>query len=322
MVVDVHTHVIPEPVVALARGKQLFGVEERDGSLVHPEGFRAPLDDDFVDAEVILARMDEGEIDVSVLSLSPTLFFYDQPTEDAVAFAHTVNRAIADLVAKSERFLGLAQLPMQDPAAAVRELQHAVDELGLCGALIGTDVAGTPLDSEAFLPVLHAAQRLEVPLVLHPHFVGPKVGLEPFYFTNTIGNPLATTIAAARLVHSGVLRRLPTLKVVLVHGGGYLPYQLGRLDHAFSVRAEPREAIAEPPSHYMGRFWIDTLTHGDRALEFLAGLVGPDRLLLGTDLPYDMAERLPLARLKRVGLNRDALGENALRLFDRLGPPR
>jgi len=316
-VVDVHAHVIPEPVVALARAKHLFAVEQRDGSLVHPEGFRAPLHDDFLDADVILARMDEGEIDVSILSLSPTLFFYDQPREDAVAFAHTANRAVAGLVANSDRLLGLAHLPMQDPAAAVRELQRAVEELGLCGALIGTNVDGTPLDSEPFLPILRAAERLGVPLVLHPYFVGPKVGLEPFYFTNTIGNPLDTTIAAARLVHSGVLRRLTTLKIVLVHGGGYQPYQLGRFDHAFRVRPEPRKAITEPPSHYIRRFWIDTLTHSDRALEFLAGLIGSDRVLVGTDLPYDMAERQPLARLGRVGLNGDALGDNARRLFDR-----
>jgi aminocarboxymuconate-semialdehyde decarboxylase len=313
--VDIHAHVIPEPIIALARARRLFGVEQRDGTLFHPEGFRAPLGDDFFDADVILARMDEAEIDVSILSLSPTLFFYGQPASDAVAFARTANAAIASLVARSERLLGLAHLPMQDPAAAVRELQRAVEDLGFCGALIGTSVDQTPLDAEHVLPVLEAAERLRVPLILHPYFVGPKPGLEPFYFTNTIGNPLDTTIAAARLVHSGVLGRLPGLNVILVHGGGYLPYQLGRFDHAFRARPETRELIAEPPGRYIRRFWIDTLTHSDPALEFLAKLVGSDRLLVGSDLPYDMADRYPLARLRRVGLDGNALGSNAQKLF-------
>lgn len=293
----------------------LFGVRKQDGWLVHPEGFRAPLTADFHDRAAILERMDRSEIDASVLSLSPTMFFYDRDADEAVAFAQAANDALAEFVAGEERLLGIAHLPLQDPEAAAEELDRAVGKLGLRGALIGTNAGRVSLDDDALAPVLSAAERLGAPLVLHPYFVGPKPGLEPFYLTNSIGNPLDTCIAAARLIHAGTLDRYPALELVLVHGGGFLPYQLGRLDHAFGVRAEARTAIGRPPSDYLRRFWVDTLTHSDAALTFLAELVGADRLLLGTDLPYDMADARPVERARRVGLDVRAMGAGALDLF-------
>lgn len=314
--VDVHTHVIPDALVREARTPGgLFGVREEGGGLVHPEGYRAPLDVDFHDAGAILARMDASGIDVSVLSLSPTMFFYDQTPADAAGFARLANDAIAELAAQDERLLAVAQLPLQDPVAAAAELERAVGELGMRGALIGTNVGARSLDEPDFEPVFATAQRLGVPVELHPYFTGPKPRLEPFYFTNTVGNPLDTCIAAARLIHAGTFDRFPELRLVLAHGGGYLPYQLGRLDHAWQVRPEPHERIPNPPSSYLRRFWIDTLTHSDEALTFLAGLIGADRLLVGTDLPYDMADARPLERLRRVGLDAGALGASALELF-------
>jgi aminocarboxymuconate-semialdehyde decarboxylase len=153
--------------------------------------------------------------------------------------------------------------------------------------------------------------------MLHPYYVGAKPGLEDFYFTNSLGNPLDTTIAAARLIHSGALDRHAALKLVLVHAGGFLPYQLGRLDHAFAVRSEPRARIARPPSSYLRRFWLDTITHGDPALRFLASVIGTDRLVLGTDLPFDTADGAPLQRLERCGLDAHALGATAAALLGR-----
>ena len=314
--VDVHTHVIPLAILREARGAHgIFGVRERDGRFVHPEGFTAPLTDDFYESEAILARMDGMGIGVSVLSLSPTMFFYEQPAAEAIGFARLANDAIAELAAEDDKLRAIAQLPMQAPDAAAAELERAVLELGMCGALIGTNVGSRSLDEAAFDPVFASAERLGVPIELHPYFTGPKPRLEPFYFTNTIGNPLDTCVAAARLIHAGTLDRFPELRLVLVHGGGYLPYQLGRLDKAWSVRAEPRSAIVQPPSTYLRRFWIDTLTHSEVALRFLSQLIGTDRLLVGTDLPYDMADASPLEAIRSVGLDPDVPGATALGLF-------
>ncbi len=315
-IIDMHTHVIPPGIIAETRSAGgVFGVHERSGEMVHPEGFRAPLTPDFYDPEAILSRMDHKRIDGSIVSLSPTMFFYDEDPAEAVEFSMLANDAMAELVQGVPRLLGLAHLPLQDPDSAARELQRSVNQGGLRGALIGTNVDDKALDDAGLDPLFGAASELGVPLILHPYFVGPKPRLEPYFMTNTIGNPLDTCIAAARLIHTGVLDRWPELKIVLVHGAGYLPYQLGRLDHAYEVRPENKASLPSPPSSYIRRFWSDTLTHSDDSLRFLRDQIGVDRLLIGTDLPYDMADADPVDRLERIGQDPAVLGANAAMLF-------
>jgi aminocarboxymuconate-semialdehyde decarboxylase len=302
-VVDVHTHFLPEFLLAEAATRGVFGVRAEDGWIVHPQGFRYPAAAEFLDADAKLAQMDAKRIDVSVLSSAPTLFFYDEPADDATEFARRSNDALAGLVEDRPRLRALASLPLQDPEAAAAELRRAVTELGMLGAQIGTSCGPTPLSSPQLEPVLAAAEALDVPLMLHPYYVGAKPGLEDFYLVNSVGNPLDTCVAAVRLIHSGALDRFGGLRVALVHGGGFLPFQLGRFDHAHAVRPEPKVAIERAPSSYLDRFWMDTITHADAALAFLRDLVGPERLFIGTDLPFDMADEEPVERLERLGLD-------------------
>ena len=314
--VDLHTHFLPRFFVDEAGAGKVFGVRVVDGLVIHPQGFRYPVYPTFVDVEAKLAEMDAAGIDVSVLSSAPTLFFYDAPAAEAVAFARRSNDALAEMAGASARLAGLATLPLQDPEAAAAELERAVGDLGLLGAHIGTNCGMVALDDPSLAPVLAAAERLDVPLMLHPYYVGPKPGLEDYYLVNSMGNPLDTSVAAVRLISSGALDRFPGLRVALVHAGGFLPYQVGRFDHAFDVRPEARVAIDRPPSTYLDRFWIDTITHSDEALEFLAGRIGPDRLYIGTDQPFDMADVAPLERLRRVGVDVDATGGAAAALLN------
>jgi aminocarboxymuconate-semialdehyde decarboxylase len=186
------------------------------------------------------------------------------------------------------RFAGLATLPMQDPAAAASELCRAVTELGMCGAQIGPHVEGAPLDDQPMRPVLRAAADLGVPLVLHPYYVGSSPGLDDFYLTNLQGNPWQTALCASRLILSGTLDELVDLELVLVHGGGHLPYQIGRLDHGHRVRPEAHRP-AQAPSGYLRRFHYDSLTHSTESTRWLIERVGADRVMFGTDIPFDMA---------------------------------
>jgi len=314
--VDLHTHFLPQFFVDEAAAGGVFGVRAGGGFVTHPEGFRYPIAPAFVDMAAKLAEMDAAGIDVAVLSGAPTLFFYDAPADEAADFARRSNDALAGVAGQSERLAGLAALPLQDPDAAAAELERAVGELGLLGAHIGTNCGRLPLDDPRMEPVLAAAERLDVPLMLHPYYVGAKPGLEDFYLVNSMGNPLDTSVAAVRLIHSGALDRFPGLRVALVHAGGFLPYQLGRFDHAFAVRAEARVAIDRPPSSYLARFWMDTITHGDEALRFLAERIGPDRLYIGTDQPFDMADAAPVERLGRVGIDVDATAGAAAALLN------
>jgi aminocarboxymuconate-semialdehyde decarboxylase len=243
------------------------------------------------------------------------MFLYDEPAADAVQFAERANDALAEFVAGEDRLHAFAGLPLQDGERAAVELERTVRELGFVGAQIGTNCGPKTIDAPELDPVLAAAESLGVPLMLHPYYTGPKPMLEDYYFTNSIGNPLDTCTAAARLIHSGALDRYPDLRVILVHAGGFMPYQLGRLDHSFAVRPEPRVAIDQPPSSYLGRFWFDSITHSDASLEFLVSFVGTERIVLGTDLPFDMGDPVPLDRIRRVGVDPDELGATAAALL-------
>jgi aminocarboxymuconate-semialdehyde decarboxylase len=324
LTVDVHTHFIPLDVIAAAwRGDGFDGIRaERSGGmeyLIHRQGFRYPVPTEFYDPEARLDSMEERGIDHAVLSIAPQLFMYWVNGQEAAGFCRAANDALAAFAAGSAgRITAVATLPLQDPPAAVAELRRAVSELGMRGAEIGPDADGTPLDDPALRPVLTAAADLGAPLIVHPYYVAPGPGLEDFYLTNLVGNPLATTVCAARLIFSGVLDELTTLRLVLLHGGGYLPYQIGRLDHGYRVRPETR-GCAHPPSAYLTRFWFDTVTHAPGPLRFLAGSVGADHVVYGTDFPFDMAAGPLGEQLAGTGLDGTDLeliaGRNAAALF-------
>ena len=324
LTIDVHTHFVPFDVIAAAtRGAGFDGLRaERSGGtewLVHRQGFRWPVPPVFYDLEARLASMDERGISHAVLSIAPQLFMYWVEPGEAAAFCRAVNDDLAAFAAGSAgRISAVATLPLQDPAAAAAELRRAVTDLGMRGAEIGPGADGSPLDGPALRPVLATAADLRVPLIVHPYYVASSPGLEDFYLTNLIGNPLATTVCAARLIFSGVLDELAALRVVLMHGGGYLPYQIGRLDHGHRVRPEAR-GCAHPPSAYLDRFWFDTVTHAPRPLRFLADTVGADHVVYGTDFPFDMAAGPLHDQLAGTSLSADETeliaGRNATALF-------
>jgi aminocarboxymuconate-semialdehyde decarboxylase len=327
-VIDAHAHVIPPALVdAMRDGLAPDGIRlEQQGNqtwVVHQQGYRYPLLDDFHDVATRLETMDRHGIDAAVLSVAPPLFLYWIDPAAGAEAARLVNDAVARMVEKApDRFVGLATLPLQNPAASVAELRRCVRTHGFRGAQIGPHAEGVPLDDERLRPVLAAAAELAVPLVVHPYYVGSSPGLDDFYLTNLQGNPWQTAVSASRLILSGTLDALPGLDVVLVHGGGHLPYQMGRLDHGYRVRPEAR-GCAHPPSHYARRFHYDTLTHNPAAARWLIEQVGTDRVVLGTDIPFDMGGGSLDAQLAGVDLTADAKAEiayaNVERLFGKIG---
>jgi aminocarboxymuconate-semialdehyde decarboxylase len=212
---------------------------------------------------------------------------------------------------------------MQAPKQAADELRHAVTVLGMRGAQIGSNIAGRNLDDPEFEPVWAAAAELDAFILVHPNNVAGAERLSSYYLTNLIGNPLDTTIAGACLVFSGVLERYPSLKVCLAHGGGFLPYQAGRLVHGWHVRAEPKKKLGRPPTDSLKRFYFDTMVHSQEALEFLVGSAGAERVLLGSDYPFDMGmtDAVLTVRALQVGAAEQSaiLGETAHAM---VGPAR
>jgi len=292
---DIHTHVLTEETIGLIRREApkvapRMTAIDADSFLLEIAGtpYR-PFPRGGFDIERRFADMDAAEVDVQVLSATPQSYLYDQEPSLAATCAGLQNDQIAKLTAAHpDRFLGIATLPMQAPELAAAELRRAVRTLGFRGAMIGSNVMGRNLDHPELEPLWTAADGLDALLLIHPVNVGAAERLRSYYLNNLIGNPLDTTIAAACLVFGGVLERHPGLKVCLVHGGGFVPYQAGRWAHGWQVRPEPKVNLKQSPQPWIERFYYDTILHSTKNLEFLIGSAGPKRVLLGSDYPYDM----------------------------------
>lgn len=306
MRIDVHVHAIPAEFLDWVRCHPEKAQAELvcDSSipgghrLCHRQGYSYPVVDSFWHNDARWEQLSAAGIQAAVLSPAPSLFYYWLDREQASEIARRVNDGMAATVAEDSRCLaGLATLPMVDPVAAAEELHRAVRELGLRGALIGTDVEGISLTDSRFSPVWQVAEELKTVLFLHPYYVGHKERLGAYYLTNLLGNPWSTTLAAAELTLSGFLDNYSHLRLVLAHGGGFLPYQIGRMNHGYIVRPETSARARHSPEEYLRRYYYDSIIFHPKALAFLLELVGADRVLLGSDFPFDMADWPPWSSL-------------------------
>jgi aminocarboxymuconate-semialdehyde decarboxylase len=306
MRIDLHSHVIPRSIIdAIAAEPSAFAARaEGTGAqrrMVHDQGYAYPLFEEFSDPAAKLEAMDRKGIDVSVISPAPPMFYYWADADLALKVAGLVNDGVADMVAHDPaRLRGMASVPMQHPDAAVAELERVVRDYGFKAVEIGTSIEGAQLSQDRFRPVLRRAAELGVFVFAHPYYVGSKTGLESYYLTNLIGNPLDTATCVANLMFSGALDELPELKILLAHGGGFTPYQIGRLVHGHKVRSETHAHSASDPKALLRRFYFDSLVFEPQALRYLIDLVGADRIAIGTDAPFDMADENPVATLDAV----------------------
>jgi aminocarboxymuconate-semialdehyde decarboxylase len=326
VIIDVHSHFLsPAAVEEARRAPERYGVrvDEVEGAIRLRLGEEPPLRPLLPALHDLAAHAAFGRAQGLTGALVGPLMDiagYHLPAAQGRAWSRLVNESLADaLRALPPTFAGLATVPLQDPALAGEELRHAVRDLGLRGAMIDTHVQGRALADAALHPFWRQAAELGVPVMLHPFVLERVERFGAHYLHNLVGYPFETTLAAAGLILGGTLDRLPELTVVLVHGGGFLPYQLGRLDRGHRARPEARAAGAQAPSGYARRFYYDTITHSPRSLCFLCEVVGADRLLLGSDFPFGLGDPEPVAAVRRASLGeateRAALGENAARLF-------
>jgi aminocarboxymuconate-semialdehyde decarboxylase len=239
--------------------------------------------------------MDRLGVDVQAISPSPGQYYYFAPDELGRQAAREINDGIASAVARHpDRLVGMGTVPMQNVEMAIAELRRCVSELDLRGIEIGSNVEGEELASDRFRPFFAAAEELGVLIFMHPLGFTHGQRLAEHYLDNIIGNPLESTIALSHLIFSGVLGAYPDLKLCVAHGGGYLPGYWGRMDHAFRAREDCRQHIDREPSSYLRQVWLDTLVFDEEQLHSLVRSHGPDKLCLGTDYPFDMAEPDPV----------------------------
>ncbi|WP_428491422.1 amidohydrolase family protein [Rhodopila sp.] len=324
--VDIHSHVQVPAAADCARPHQ--NPDQR--ASVYTEETRILTrrqDEDrmpnLVDLALRMRDFDAMGVEAQIISPAPAQCYYAVPTEVGIEATRMVNEGVATIAAQEPRRIpaAMGSVPLQAGGeAAATELEHAVKVLGLKGVEVLAHVGDLELSDPSFEPFWAKAEALGAVVFIHPSgFTEPR-RFGRFYFSNVIGNPLDTTMALHHLIFDGVLERYPDLRIIASHGGGYLPAYSGRADHAWGARSDARGRLPKPPSFYLKKIYLDTIVFTPEQLEALVKLFGPEKILLGTDYPYDMGEYDPLGHIASVTSFDDATraaiaGGNAKRLF-------
>jgi len=315
MKIDVHNHAIPERTLDLLSSDSRYGVTLNGKNWAGGNHAGFTVDDSFTDPRAKLAELESKDLEAAVISPAPPTFLHHVDADAAERLSHETNRGLAEFAAYDpHRFKWMAHAPFQAPERVDAVLRDAV-ALGASGVEVATSIVGRRLDEPEYEAFWAAVERDHLPVMIHPAFNEPNRGMDDFYFQNVIGNMLETTIAIERLIAAGVLDRHPDVQIVLVHSGGYYPYQAGRLRHARTVRPELANAPEDPWS-YARRLYFDPITHDREALQFLVSRVGADRIVMGTDLPFDMASPRPMDSL------REAVDEDTTRAIAEENPAK
>jgi len=326
-VIDVHAHAVPSSLSTAHTVGQWYGLPvartEQQLLRVSPAGGSERVSPWSHAAENVsrrLADMDATGVDIQIVSLLPSLWWFDEAVLDVAAAARQTNDDFIALARQHpQRLRVFAHLPLHQPHAAVAELERVMESEVVVGAAVPTHVNGRNWDDPELYPVLEAADRVGALLFFHPAAVRLKNDLPNYHLSNLIGNPTETTIAIASLIFGRVLERLPSVRMVFAHGGGYACMAIGRFDHGRRVRKENAE-LRELPSSYLPRLYFDSIVHSDTALRFLIDTVGADRVVLASDYPADMGPADPVAVVRDNTLLTDQevqaiLGGNLARLL-------
>ncbi|MCL8013306.1 amidohydrolase family protein [Streptomyces sp. AS02] len=318
--VDVHAHVLLPEVDALVAGRPgLAEARALDARRNGPAALavngpmvreRVPA---LTDVAVRLAAMDAQGVDMQLVSPSPSHYHYWADEETAEKLCLLAGEATAAHCARAPgRLHGLGLAPLQHPELAVRVLEHAMG-LGLLGVEISSHAPSLPaigqegpsreLSDPAYEPFWTRAEETGAILFLHPFGCTLDERLDRWYLSNTVGQPTENAVALSHLIFSGVLDRHPGLKLIAAHGGGYLPTHLGRSDHAWSARSDAGAGCAHLPSSYLKRLYFDSLVHDPYVLRELIRVAGADRVLLGSDFPFDMGTEDPVGALRAARLS-------------------
>jgi aminocarboxymuconate-semialdehyde decarboxylase len=307
--IDIHHHYLPPFLLQEAKRHRKalrVGIEEKNGetalsfsgkpAFTVPGGLFSDLDHRF-------EAMERGKIAIGALIPHTSSLGYPLEGKHGETWCRMYNEGIRDLTVKHpDRFVGLAAVPLQNPLRAAAVLEHAIKELKLHGGYIGSNVNGEYFNSDSFDPFWRKAEELDALIVMHPEDVAGSEKMSPYGLRLICGNPADSTLSLAFMSYSGVFDRFPNLKLCVLHGGGFFPYQLGRLDQGFAVRRGARApGASSPPSVYLKKnLYFDTMVYRVDTLDYLKTVAGADHLMVGTDYPYTLGDWLSVEKVEAL----------------------
>ena len=298
--IDVHTHILPKDI---PNWKERFGyggfikLEHHQpccARMLKDDGhFFREIEDNCWNAERRIEECETHDVNVQVLSTVPVMFNYWAKPNDGAEISKFLNDGIAEIVSEfPKRFIGLGTVPLQDTNLAIKELERC-QRIGLVGVQIGTNVNQLNLGEPQFFDFFAACENLGMAIFVHPWEMMGEKDMRKYWLPWLVGMPAETSRAICSMIFSGVLERLPNLRVCFAHGGGSFPFTLGRIEHGFKARPDLC-AVDNPksPRDYLGKFWLDSLVHESAMLNYLIKLAGADKVALGTDYPFPLGEEI------------------------------
>jgi predicted TIM-barrel fold metal-dependent hydrolase len=296
---DLHTHFIPQEVLQWVKENQHWinakwekkGPDQADFLIVNNQwGFE--LKETFMNPVLYLQEQAKAGVTHSLVSPVPQLFLYEFPEEITCEASAVYNRALAQWIGHHhKRLSALATIPLNNPLKAANELRNAMD-LGLKGAIIGPGLSDVMLTDKFFTPFWEAANDLKSIIFIHP-LLCKDPRLKKRMMPNLIGVPWETTVCVTDLLLSGLLDKYPDVKILIAHGGGFLPYQIGRLNKGYKKWPAVSTSLQASPIEYLRRFWYDSVLWNHASLRYLIEVVGEDRIVPGSDFPFDLCDWPP-----------------------------
>lgn len=295
--IDMHTHIIPRN---LPKWTEKFGYgdfiylshrEDKKADMMQGGKFFRTIEENCWNEELRVSEYKNYETNVQVVCTIPVLFSYWAKAQDGLEVSKFLNDHIAELVQKfPKNYIGLGTIPMQDTDLAIQELER-IKKIGLVGIQIGSNINDENLSEDRFFPIFEACSRLGLAIMIHPWQMMGFDSMKKYWLPWLVGMPAETSRAACSLIFGGVLERLPELRICFSHAGGSFLPTIGRIEHGFNCRPD-LVAIDNNvnPREYIGKFWVDCITHDIDMLKYILSMQGSKRVCLGTDYPFPLGD--------------------------------
>ena len=300
LTIDIHTHIIPEHLPDFTKKFGYGDFIRLDhhkpccARMMRGDTFFREIEDNCWSDKRRLEDCGKHGVDVQVLSTIPILFNYWAKPQDCMDTSRFLNDHIAEIVNNHpKRFVGLGTIPLQDPELSIGEIERC-KKIGLIGIEIGSHVNKWNLNAPELFPVFEACAKLDMCVFVHPWAMMGRQMMQKYWLPWLVGMPAETSLAICSMIFGGVFERLPNLRVAFAHGGGSFPATIGRIEHGFLQRPD-LVAIDNKlnPRNYLGKFWLDSLTHDHAMLDYIINLIGIDKIALGSDYPFPLGELTP-----------------------------